>query len=90
MSYSRYTRRIHIAPVRKITKATTDIEHTLAYTDTIDGLAYKYYNDATLGWVIMNANKQYGMEFEIPIGATIRVPLPLDRVFKLWGIEGEL
>lgn len=90
MSYSRYSRRIHIAPVRIIPEAITDIQHTLSYTDTVDRLAFKYYNDVTLGWVIMNANKQYGFEFEIPIGATIRIPLPLERVFKVWGIEGEL
>ena len=53
--------------------------------DTIDNLAYEYYKDATLGWVIMCANPDFNFEFEVPEGAIIRIPLPLDRVWRGWG-----
>lgn len=44
----------------------------------MDTLSYKYYGDANYGWLIMQANPQYGsMEFSIPDGVPLRIPYPL-------------
>ena len=44
----------------------------------MDLLSYQYYDDPNFGWLIMQANPEYGsMEFSIPDGARIRIPYPL-------------
>ncbi len=42
-------------------------------------LAHKYYGDSRYWWVIAHVN-QKPTEFDIQMGETIYVPLPLDRV----------
>lgn len=42
--------------------------------DRMSGIAYS--ND-TYGWLILMANPEYSMEFDIPKNTTIRVPFPL-------------
>lgn len=88
--YSRYSKYPHITPIRKIKPSVTDIPHTLKQFETIDQLALKYYNDATLEWVIMAGNPDYFLSFQIPIGTVLRVPFPLERVFADWGISNEI
>ena len=45
----------------------------------LDMLSYKYYGDANYGWLILQANPSLGtMEFEIPDGASLRIPYPLN------------
>lgn len=45
----------------------------------LDLLSYQYYNDANYDWLIMQANPQYGsLEFQIPDGAKLRIPYPLN------------
>jgi len=87
---SRYTKYQHIQPIRKISPAITDIPHTFKEFETIDQLAGKYYDDMTLGWIIMLANPQYVMEFLVPAGAKLRIPFPLSRVWTALGMAGEL
>ena len=79
---NRYQNRLQITPVRKITRAITDIPHLFTATDMIDVLAYKYLGDATLGWLIMIANPDYFHELDIPVGTTIIIPFPLDRALR--------
>lgn len=85
---SRYSFSIQIQPVRLIPLSVTDDYVTFGHQDRIDKLAYQYYNDATMGWVIMAANPTYFHEFDISTGDKIRIPLPLDRVYKYLGITG--
>ena len=87
---TRYSKYSHIQPIRKITPAITDIPHTLKQFETIDQLALKYYNDPTLEWVIMAGNPDYFMSFSIPVGTSLRIPFPLERVFTAWGLNGEV
>lgn len=89
MSYSRYSKRPFIQPVRKINSASSDILHEYKSPENIDNLAYKYYGNATYGWVIMLANREYPFEFAIPYGVTLRIPFPLERVFQEWGINND-
>lgn len=42
--------------------------------DTLDGVAYKMYNNTNLRWAILEANPQYNSEFDIKNGDTILIP----------------
>lgn len=70
---------IEIVPFIEIDRADTDIMITYdRKTMRMDTLSYKYYGDANYGWLIMQANPQYGsMEFSIPDGVSLRIPYPL-------------
>lgn len=87
---SRYSKFPQIQPIRRIEPAITDDVVTINQFDNIDALAYRYYGDATMGWVIMCANPDYAMEFLIPPGAKIRIPLPISRVYSQLGIKNEI
>lgn len=52
-------------------------------TDRLDILAYEYYGDAQLWWVIMDANPSYDFEFDIKAGDTILIPTKkaVDRAY---------
>lgn len=42
--------------------------------DRLDNLAYKYYNDANLWWIIARANNIGKGSLSVPIAAQIRIP----------------
>jgi len=86
----RYNKRIFIQPTRVIPSAITDIVYTFKETDSLDNLADEYYDDPNLSWVIMCANPTYFLEFDIKAGDKIRIPLPISRVWKLWGETTEI
>ena len=47
----------------------------------LDLLSYQYYDDPNYGWLILQANPQWGsLEFKIPNGAKLRIPYPLSSV----------
>ena len=77
-------------PIRKIKQASTDILHPFKMGERIDNLAYKYYNDVTLGFIIMCGNPEYYNELAIPFGTTIRIPYPLSRVTTSWNIDKQI
>lgn len=86
----RYNKNSGIQPTRVISNSANDIPHTLTQGETISKLAYKYYDDPNLSWIIMCANPQYFNEWEINIGDNIRIPYPLDRVKNEWNLKEEL
>ena len=45
-------------------------------TDRIDNLAFSYYGDPNLWWVIALANDLYLLPTDLQVGATIRIPSP--------------
>ena len=53
--------------------------------DRLDSLAYSYYNDATLWWIIAvaNNNATKGALFPIP-GTQLRIPTNANSVFNLF------
>jgi nucleoid-associated protein YgaU len=53
--------------------------------DRLDSLAYSYYNDATMWWVISMANNNVtrGSLFPIP-GTQLRIPTDLNTVLNLY------
>ena len=55
----------------------------------LDLLSYQYYNDPNYGWLILQANPQYGsLEFLIDTNVRIRIPYPLE--IALQGYEDEI
>jgi hypothetical protein len=45
----------------------------------MDKLSNQYYGHPLYDWLILYANPEWISEFDIPDGATIRIPFPLDR-----------
>jgi len=64
----------------EIPKKTTDIiEYYKKGITRLDQLSYQYYNSPDYGWLILQANPQYGaLEFNIPDGSELRIPYPLN------------
>lgn len=55
--------------------------YTVVQGDTIDGIAYTQYNNAQLGWAIMDANPVFQSEMDIKAGDVIKIP-PFEEVVK--------
>lgn len=87
---SRYSKYPHIQPTRIIKPSTSDIYRVLKQYDNLDTWADEYYGDVNLSWIIMCANPEYSLEFEIPAGTRLRIPLPLERVWASWGEQTEI
>lgn len=69
-----------ILPFIKIKKQDTDktILYELGKT-RLDIVSDTYYNDPLYGWLILQANPEYGgIEFLIPDQSLIRIPFPFD------------
>ena len=85
-SYDRYSQfrqdgSISVVPFGKVPEKDTDFFETYYRGKTrLDILSYEYYNDSSYGWLIMQANPQYGsIEFNIPDKANLRIPYPLSQ-----------
>ncbi len=48
----------------------------------LDRMAAEVYGDDTLYWIILIANPQYFLEFDIPNNTAIRIPYPLQDVLQ--------
>ena len=85
-SYDRYSQfrqdgEFSIVPYGSVPAKDTDFYETYYRGKTrLDILSYEYYHDSSYGWLIMQANPQYGsVEFEIPDMAYLRIPYPLSQ-----------
>ena len=58
--------------------------YTVVQGDTIDGIAYRQYGNAQLGWAIMDANPQYQSEVEVKPGDVLTIP-SFDEVVRVSG-----
>lgn len=58
--------------------------YTVVQGDTIDGIAYREYNNAQLGWAILDANPSYQSEVDINPGDVLAIP-PFREVVKVSG-----
>lgn len=69
---------IKVLPFLRIPSQATDIVIEYKNKTRLDIVSQTYYGAPYYGWLIMQANPQYGgLEFDIPEGSTIRVPFPL-------------
>jgi hypothetical protein len=57
-----------------IEKKSTDIYIIGSQHDRIDNLAYRYYGDSRLWWIIARANNIGKGDLTVPIGKQIRIP----------------
>lgn len=75
----RYDNKVKSLPFIKIPKQASDIFIEYKSNKTrLDIVSNTYYGVPYYGWLIMQANPQYGgLEFDIPDGSIIRVPFPL-------------
>jgi hypothetical protein len=65
-------------PFIKIPERSSDIIITYKNRTRLDIVSQTYYGVPYYGWLIMQANPEFGgLEFNIPDGATIRIPFPL-------------
>ena len=69
-----------MVPFGEIPKSSTDIYEVYRKGKMrLDQLSSQYYDSPDYAWLIMQANPEYGsMEFEIPDGAELRIPYPLN------------
>jgi hypothetical protein len=104
ITYDRYNKfksngKISIVPFIEIPVKTTDYYEKYKRGQTrLDILSYQYYNNPNYGWLILQANPEYGsMEFSIPDNSELRIPYPLsvtleqykaltDRYIDMYGI----
>ena len=56
--------------------------YTVIRGDTLDGIAYRVYGNAQLGWAIMDANPVYQSEVEIKAGDVLKIP-PFEEVVRV-------
>lgn len=60
------------------------IGHIWAIGDRFYKLAYQFYGDSELWWIIAQYNR-LATESHISVGDTIYVPLPLNKILKFLG-----
>jgi len=64
-------------PFIKLDEKPTDILVTLKENTRFDVLSQQYYGNGKHGYLILQANPSNGgLEFDIPINTTIRIPFP--------------
>lgn len=65
-----------ILSLPEIVPQTNDSLYTIVTGDRIDNLAYKYYNDPRLWWIIAKANNLIDIPVQFGIGDEILIPDP--------------
>lgn len=88
-TYDRYTLfrkdgEIMVVPFGKIPPKTSDFfEVYKRGKSRLDIISEQYYKDPNYGWLIMQANPEFGsMEYEIPDNSTLRIPYPLGQTIE--------
>ena len=54
--------------------------------DSLDTLAYKYYGDPTLYWIIARANNLGKGRMSVPPGLTLRIPIDINGIVGQFNI----
>ena len=68
-----------LLPHLRISEKNTDQKVKYDSTKRLDIISDDYYGSPYYGWLILLANPQYGgLEFDIPDGAIITIPFPLE------------
>ena len=91
MSFDRYAKvrmngTIGIVPSITIPKSGSDYYETFERGKMmLNDMSYRYYGNPNYDWLIMLANPEYGsMEFNIPEGAELRIPYPLQNAIQYY------
>ena len=86
MAFSRYRNFIinnRMLSIPSITIKERDTDKFVNYSyqvNRLDRISAEIYGDDTYWWVILMANPNYYMEYDIPTNTVIRVPFPLEEV----------
>lgn len=65
-------------PKIELKRKSTDIFRVYNSDKTrLDRISAEVYGEDVYGWLILLANPEYAIEFDIPIDTVIRVPFPL-------------
>lgn len=78
--------KVGIIPFIQIKRKSTDkyIKFN-KFKTRLDRLSYDYYGDSDFGWLIMQANPEYGsIENFIPDGVVLRIPFPLEETLNMY------
>ena len=79
--YLTYDGKMQILPPVQISKRSTDKKSRYhPEQKRLDSISGEIYGDDTYGWLILMANPEYYMEYDIPRNAIIRIPFPLKDV----------
>ena len=74
----RYNNQVKVLPFIKLPNRGSDILIQYGSRTRLDIVSNTYYGTPYFGWLIMQANPEYGgLEFDIPVGSTVRIPYPL-------------
>lgn len=82
LEFSRYSNGLTIFPKIEISKRNTDKIIKWENGFKMNSLSSKYYTDPRYGWIILLANPQFSMEFDIEPNTLIRIPMPFKDVLK--------
>lgn len=63
-----------------INPSDTDVIVVSNEGDYLDTLAYKYYKDPTLYWIIARANNLGKGRMSVPSGLTLRIPIAVNDI----------
>lgn len=66
----------------KVDKHENDIYIVSKEKDRLDLLSYKYYQDASLWWIIAIANNIHDGSFNITPGIQLRIPYDVDNIIQ--------
>jgi hypothetical protein len=81
--YLRNENSISISPPVTIKNRTTDVFRIYNSDKTrLDRISAEIYEDPGYGWLILLANPEYTMEFDIPRQTVLRIPYPLRDVLS--------
>ena len=78
--YSHTKLRDQIYPSVTIKVRETDLYMTYTDEEKLELVSQNVYNDPSYWWIILLANPEYAMEYDIEPGEIIRVPMPLNSV----------
>ena len=65
-----------------VPQSSTDLMITSVQGDYLDTLAFKYYSDSTLWWIIANVNNLGKGRLGVPPGTQIRIPTDIVSVLN--------
>jgi nucleoid-associated protein YgaU len=63
-----------------IPKSDRDLYIVTQTGDRLDTLAYEFYKDSTLWWIIATANNIHDATFALPDGTTLRIPENYNKI----------
>ena len=66
----------------RVALSENDIWITAGEGDYLDTLAFKYYKDPTMWWVIANANNIGKGRLSVPTGLQIRIPMNISKIIQ--------